>query len=345
MGWPLTARRPARRGRARRGAPDRPWSRDSTTVLLYKLARAAVDARPGPSRDRRRHRQLPDRPLRARGHRRRARAACCAGSRPTRPPASRPSRCAAAVGDRTRRWCCSATSPTGPAGSPTPRRSPDRARGRRATLWDLCHSVGSVRARAGRLGRRPGRRLHLQVPQRRPRLARVRLRPARPAGRAAAADPGLDGAARRRSRWDRATSRRRASGRLVSGTPPILAMVPLQANLDVLEEAGGRGGPGQVGGADRLRPRARRRLAGPARRRGGLAARRRSAAGATSRCSGRACATARRAVGARRAPGLPGPDGIRIGPAPLSTSFTELYRGLSVLREVLADVLGAGPPG
>jgi len=31
------------------------------------------------------------------------------------------------------------------------------------------------------------------------------------------------------------------------------------------------------------------------------------------------------------------PDGIRIGPAPLSSSFTELVRGLDVLREVLAQ--------
>jgi len=29
------------------------------------------------------------------------------------------------------------------------------------------------------------------------------------------------------------------------------------------------------------------------------------------------------------------PDGLRIGPAPLSTSFTELHRGLAVLRTVL----------
>src|SRR5690606_41657961 len=30
------------------------------------------------------------------------------------------------------------------------------------------------------------------------------------------------------------------------------------------------------------------------------------------------------------------PDAIRIGPAPLSTSFTELHDGLAVLREILA---------
>ena len=42
---------------------------DSTTVCLYKLASAALDARPGPERDRHRRPQLPDRPV----HLRRAR--------------------------------------------------------------------------------------------------------------------------------------------------------------------------------------------------------------------------------------------------------------------------------
>jgi kynureninase len=29
------------------------------------------------------------------------------------------------------------------------------------------------------------------------------------------------------------------------------------------------------------------------------------------------------------------PDGLRIGPAPLSTSFTEVHRGLATLRELV----------
>ena len=34
-------------------------------------------------------------------------------------------------------------------------------------------------------------------------------------------------------------------------------------------------------------------------------------------------------------PDYRGPDGIRIGPAPLSTSFAEVYRGLAVLRDLI----------
>jgi kynureninase len=31
------------------------------------------------------------------------------------------------------------------------------------------------------------------------------------------------------------------------------------------------------------------------------------------------------------------PDGLRIGPAPLSTSFGEVYRGLAVLRDLIVQ--------
>ena len=50
---------------------------------------------------------------------------------------------------------------------------------------------GAVPVRLDADRRRPGRGLHLQVPERGPRRARLPLRAPRPAGAAAAADPGL----------------------------------------------------------------------------------------------------------------------------------------------------------
>ncbi|MCA2217743.1 kynureninase [Jidongwangia harbinensis] len=122
---------------------------------------------------------------------------------------------------------------------------------------------------------------------------------------------------------------------LLSGTPPILAMVPLRANLDLLEEAGMEAvraksllltgyvldvadewlapfgvevvsprDPVRRGGHVTLRRPGFDRLLEPLWRAGVVSDYRR-------------------------------PDGLRIGPAPLSTSFTEVYRGLSVLRELL----------
>jgi kynureninase len=122
---------------------------------------------------------------------------------------------------------------------------------------------------------------------------------------------------------------------LLSGTPPILAMVPLHANLDMLAAAGigavraksslltsyalqltdawltplgvevgsprdpaGRGGHvtlSRAGFADLLEPLWERGVIPDYRR----------------------------------------PDGLRIGPAPLSTSFTEVHDGLAALRDLL----------
>ena len=122
---------------------------------------------------------------------------------------------------------------------------------------------------------------------------------------------------------------------LLSGTPPILAMVPLHANLDMLAEAG----------IDAVRAKSML-LTGYALE---LADRWLAPLGVevvSPRDAGRRGGhVTLRQAGFEHVleplwdqgviPDYRRPDGIRIGPAPLSTSFAEVYRGLSVLRTVL----------
>ena len=122
---------------------------------------------------------------------------------------------------------------------------------------------------------------------------------------------------------------------LLSGTPAILAMVPLHANLDMLEAAGigavreksllltgyaldlademlaacdvevvSPRDPQRRGGHITLRKPGFEKLLEPLWDRGVI-------------------------------PDYRRPDGLRIGPAPLSSSFEEVYRGLAVLRSLL----------
>jgi kynureninase len=122
---------------------------------------------------------------------------------------------------------------------------------------------------------------------------------------------------------------------LLSGTPAILAMVPLHANLDMLEAAGigavreksllltgyaldladewlaaydvevvSPRDPQRRGGHITLRKPGFEKLLDPLWESGVI-------------------------------PDYRRPDGLRIGPAPLSTSFGEVYRGLSVMRSLL----------
>jgi kynureninase len=124
---------------------------------------------------------------------------------------------------------------------------------------------------------------------------------------------------------------------LLSGTPPILAMVPLLANLDVLEEAtiaavraksvALTGYALELSdawlapyGVEVASPR------DPARRGGHVTLRRPGFAALLDRLWERGVL-----------PDYRRPDGIRIGLAPLSTSFVELYRGLNELRELVQD--------
>ena len=100
-------------------------------------------------------------------------------------------------------------------------------------LWDLSHSVGSVPLSTGRVGCRPGGRLHLQVPERRSGFAGLRVRPTRASGRVPAADLGLDGSpgrvrdgsGLRAGRRHPAAAERHAAG---------LGMLAVQDSLDLI---------------------------------------------------------------------------------------------------------------
>jgi kynureninase len=123
---------------------------------------------------------------------------------------------------------------------------------------------------------------------------------------------------------------------LLSGTPPILAMVPLHANLDMLASAGIEAVRAKSVllteyaleladawlaplGVSVVSPR------DPARRGGHVTLRRAGFADLLDPLWDSGVI-----------PDYRQPDGLRIGPAALSTSFGEVHRGLSVLRDLLA---------
>ncbi|GEL18676.1 kynureninase [Pseudonocardia asaccharolytica] len=123
--------------------------------------------------------------------------------------------------------------------------------------------------------------------------------------------------------------------RFISGTPPILGMVPLRGALDMLAEAGlpaVRAKSLQLTGfvldfADAELSRYGVTVASPrdpARRGGHITLRRADFRDITDRLWERGVI-----------PDFRAPDGIRVGLAPLSTSFTEVFAGLSVLRELV----------
>ncbi|MFE7331743.1 kynureninase [Streptomyces sp. NPDC057565] len=121
----------------------------------------------------------------------------------------------------------------------------------------------------------------------------------------------------------------------LSGTPPILAMVPLLSSLDMLEEAGieaVRAKSVQLTEfalklADAWLTEHGVRVASP------LDAEQRGSHVTLCRADFRELTDElwKRGV----VPDFRAPDGIRIGLAPLSTSFDEVYRGMAVLAELV----------
>ncbi len=182
-------------GRAVLGAapgPDRRRRLDHGAVLQARPR--GRRRRPGrPRRDRLRHRQLPHRPLRPRGHRRRARPhPALDRDRPGR----RASPLDQVAGRRGPAHRAGHVQPRGLPVRPPRRRAGHHRRGPRGRRPRAVgpEPLGRLgRAGARRVGRRPRRRMHLQVPLRRARRPGLRLPRPAPPRHAAPAGPGLDG--------------------------------------------------------------------------------------------------------------------------------------------------------
>jgi kynureninase len=305
---------------------------DSTTVLLYKLARAAVDARPGRRKVILDTDNFPTDRYVLEG---------IAAERdltlvwiPTDPVAGvRPDQLREVIDEDTALVLFSHVAYRSGWLADVPEINRIAHEAGALTLWDLCHSAGSVPIRLDEWGvdlavgcsykylnGGPGApafaylRAGLQDSLRQPIQGWMGHRAAFEMGPGYEAAPGI-----------------RA---LLSGTPPILGMVPMHANLDLLAEAGIEAVRAKsllltgfvVDFADThlaplgvtvVSPR------DPARRGGHVTLSRPGFEQLLAPLwDGGVIPDYRR------------PDGLRIGPAPLSTSFTELHQGLTILRDL-----------
>jgi kynureninase len=332
LDWPLTLG--DRLGSVALGAAEgQVVVADSTTVLIYKLARAAVDARPG------RHRVVldtdnfpTDRYVLEGIAKERGLELVWIETDPL--TGVHPAQVAEVVDERTALvlfshvayrsgWIADAAEITRIA----------HEAGALA-MWDLCHSAGSVPVALDEWGADlavgctykylnggPGAPAFAYV--RRDRQSELRQPIWGWMGHRASFEmgPGYEPA--------------EGSRALLSGTPPILAMVPLHANLDMLASAGIEAvraksvllteyvvelADAWLGplGVEVVSPR------DPARRGGHVTLRR---AGFESLLEP--------LWDSGVIPDYRRPDGLRIGPAPLSTSFTEVHRGLAILRDLV----------
>ncbi|MEV6342487.1 kynureninase [Actinoplanes sp. NPDC051851] len=305
---------------------------DSTTVLLYKLARAAVDARPERRRVVLDTDNFPTDRYVLEG---------IAAERgielvwiETDPATGiRPDQVAAAVDGDTALVLFSHVAYRSGWLADVPEINRIAHAAGALTFWDLCHSVGSVPVRLDEWG------VDLAVGC---TYKYLNGGPGAPAF--AYLRSGLQGELRQpiwgwmghRASFEMGPGYEPAPGSraLLSGTPPILGMVPLHANLDMLASAG----------IDAVRAKSLL-LTGyvleladawlaplgvqvvsprdPERRGGHVTLRRAGFEGLLEPLWENGVI-----------PDYRRPDGLRIGPAPLSTSFTEVYEGLAVLRDL-----------
>jgi kynureninase len=314
---------------------------DSTTVLLYKLARAAVDAAPGRREIVVDTDNFPTDRYVLEGIA--AERGCTLRWIETDPAAGvTPEQVAAAVGPATALvlashvayrsgWMADAAAIT--------RIAHDAGA---LVLWDLSHSVGSVELELDAWGVDLAvgcTYKYLNGGPGSPAFGYVRR------GLQDTVRQPIQGWMGRRDPFEMGPGYTPAAGvrGVVSGTPPILAMVPLLAGLELLEEAGIAAVRAKSvaltgfaldlvddwlvpHGVEVVSPR------DPARRGGHLTLRRRGFRDVLD------VLWARGVI-----PYYREPDGIRIGLSPLSTSFAEVLRGLAVLREVLESDHGHLP--
>ena len=126
--------------------------------------------------------------------------------------------------------------------------------------------------------------------------------------------------------------------RFISGTPPVVGMLAMRDMVALVEEAGPRRRPGQVGRPHDVRDRALRRLAPAAR--GAIGSPRDPA-----RRGGHVTVNHpnMRAVTAALwdqdvLPDYRDPGGLRVGLSPLSTSYDEVRRGMEAVRATLIAI-------
>jgi kynureninase len=332
MEWPLTLG--DRLGSVALGAANgQTVIADSTTVLIYKLARAAVDARTGRNRVVLDTDNFPtDRYVLEGIAAERNLELVWISTDPAE--GIHPSQVASAVDERTALVLFSQVAYRSGWLADVPEITRIAHAAGALAMWDLCHSAGSVPINLDEWGvdlavgctykylnGGPGSPAfaylagRLQDEVRQPIWGWMGHRASFEMG------PGYEPAPGARA--------------LISGTPPILAMVPLHANLDMLAEAG----------ITKIREKSQRITSyamelsdewlkplgvevvsprDPSQRGGHVTLQKAGFAEILEPLWDRGVI-----------PDYRRPDGLRIGPAPLSTSFDEVHRGLAILRDLL----------
>ncbi|MCU7725537.1 kynureninase [Actinoplanes sp. KI2] len=332
MEWPL--RLGDRLGRVALGAAaGQTVIADSTTVLIYKLARAAVAARPGRSRVVLDTDNFPtDRYVLEGIAAERGLELVWISTDPA--TGVHPAQVAEVVDDRTALVLFSHVAYRSGWLADVPEITRIAHSAGALAMWDLCHSAGSVPIYLDEWD------VDLAVGC---TYKYLNGGPGAPAFAYAKKDllpvlrQPIQGWMGHRASFEMGPGYEPAEGSraLLSGTPPILAMVPLHANLDMLEAAGIEAVRVKsllltgyaLDVADELLAPYDVEVVSPRdpQRRGGHV---------TLRKPGFEELLAPLWDGGV-IPDYRRPDGLRIGPAPLSTSFGEVYRGLSVLRSLL----------